>query len=81
MEGSRSEDARSQRERMLAGDLYTATDPVLADERRRAAELVGEYNAAPAGADDVRRLLLEQLLGSIGMDVEIRAPFHCDYGS
>ena len=33
-------DTRSQRERMLAGDLYIAGDPELARESRRAAELV-----------------------------------------
>jgi maltose O-acetyltransferase len=76
-----SDDARSQRERMLAGDLYLADDPVLAQESRRAAELTKEYNdSSPADATTRRRILVE-LLGSLGEDTEIRPPFYCDYGS
>ena len=37
-------DLRSQRERMLAGDLYLAGDPELAEERRRATRLMEEFN-------------------------------------
>jgi maltose O-acetyltransferase len=72
-------DMRSQRERMLAGDLYIADDPELARESRRAAELYGEYNASPHGVE-VRRRILGDLLGSFGDGSEIRPPFYCDYG-
>jgi maltose O-acetyltransferase len=59
-------DPRSQRERMLAGDLYIADDPVLARELLRAAELTKEYNeSSPSEAAARRRILLE-LLGSLG---------------
>lgn len=30
---------------------------------------------------DLRRELLEQILGAVGEDVEIRPPFHVDYGT
>ena len=73
-------DARSQRERMLAGDLYIADDPVLARESRRAAELYGAYNATSPDDTDARRLILAELLGSFGDGSEIRPPFYCDYG-
>jgi maltose O-acetyltransferase len=73
-------DERSQRERMLAGDLYIADDPVLARESRRAAELYGAYNATSPDDADARRSILAELLGSFGDGSEIRPPFYCDYG-
>ena len=73
-------DTRSQRERMLAGDLYIADDPDLARESRRARELYGEYNASSPDDPEARRRILAELLGSFGEDSEIRPPFYCDYG-
>ena len=73
-------DGRSQRERMLAGDLYIADDPELAAESRRAALLTKAFNeSSPADAAARRRILLD-LLGSFGEGSEIRPPFYCDYG-
>jgi maltose O-acetyltransferase len=73
-------DTRSQRERMLAGDLYIAADPVLAEESRRAALLTRELNESSPAEPAVRRRILLDLLGSFGEGSEIRPPFHCDYG-
>jgi maltose O-acetyltransferase len=65
---------------MLAGDLYIADDAVLAEESRRAAMLMKEFNeSSPSDPASRRRILLE-LLGSLGEDTEIRPPFYCDYG-
>jgi maltose O-acetyltransferase len=76
----RESDCRTQRERMLAGDLYIADDPELARESRRAALLTKEFNdSSPADPDERRRILIE-LLGSFGEGSEIRPPFYCDYG-
>ena len=72
-------DTRSQRDRMLAGDLYIAGDPELARESRRAAELVRAYNLSPRDRA-TRSSILAELLGSFGEDSEIRPPFYCDYG-
>jgi maltose O-acetyltransferase len=73
-------DARTQRERMLAGDLYLADDPVLGEESRRAQALTKEYNESPPDDPERRRRILLDLLGSVGEGTEIRPPFHCDYG-
>ncbi|MFP7695788.1 sugar O-acetyltransferase [Trueperella sp. LYQ143] len=74
------DDPRSQRERMLAGDMYIADDPELARMHRRALELserfAAEFPADPQAAQRVVR----QLLGSCGEDVYIRAPIWVDYG-
>jgi maltose O-acetyltransferase len=75
-----SEDTRSMRERMLAGDPYIADDPELEEESLAARDLVDAYNATTARQRPLRRMLLEQLLGSVGEGVEIRPPFYVDYG-
>jgi maltose O-acetyltransferase len=73
-------DARTSRERMLAGDLYLADDPVLEQERQRAALLTKEYNDSSPTAVMTRLRILSDLLGSFGEGSEIRPPFYCDYG-
>jgi maltose O-acetyltransferase len=74
------EDSRTQRERMLAGDLYIADDRELARQSLRAAALTKEYNESSPSDRAARRRILEELLGSVGEDTEIRPPFYCDYG-
>ncbi|CAA9231116.1 MAG: Galactoside O-acetyltransferase [uncultured Blastococcus sp.] len=74
-------DARSMRERMLAGDLYIADDPELGEASSRALDLAAAYNATSVRQGPLRRSLLEELLGAIGEGTEIRPPFHVDYGS
>jgi maltose O-acetyltransferase len=74
-------DSRSMRERMLAGDLYIADDPELAELSRSALDKAAAYNATSARQGTLRRRLLEELLGSIGEGTEIRPPLYVDYGS
>jgi maltose O-acetyltransferase len=74
------DDGRTQRERMLAGDLYLADDPELQAEAARARHLQDEFNRTSADQGGERRRILELLLGDLGEGVEIRPPFYCDYG-
>jgi maltose O-acetyltransferase len=73
-------DLRSQRERMLAGDTYLASDPELVRENTRAMGLCERYNRTSVDEPQTRRRILEELLGSVGADVTLRPPFYCDYG-
>ena len=73
-------DARTQRERMLAGDLYIADDPELTRDYLRAMALMEKFNGSPADDPGLRRRLLEDLLGGFGEGSEIRPPMYCDYG-
>ncbi|GAA5152456.1 sugar O-acetyltransferase [Nocardioides marinquilinus] len=75
-----SPDGRSNRERMLAGDQYIADDPELAEWSHQAFDLTAAYNATTSRQGPLRRVLLEQLLGSVGEDVAIRPPLQVDYG-
>lgn len=70
----------SEREKMLRGELYLASDEVLREARLRARELVKAFNdSAPTDARR-RTELLTKLLGAVGDGAEIEPPFHCDYG-
>ena len=64
----------SEREKMVGGELYLATDPELIAGRARARELTARYNAEPDPA------VLAELFASVGERVTIEPPFHCDYG-
>ncbi|TMR41107.1 sugar O-acetyltransferase [Actinomadura geliboluensis] len=74
-------DPRSNRERMLAGDLYIADDPDLEAASRRAVALAHRYGEVYATDPDAARPILENLLGSIAPDAHIRPPLYVDYGS
>jgi maltose O-acetyltransferase len=71
---------RTMRERMLAGELYLANDPAIAEEQARAAKLLDRFNQT--GVDDgvERHGLLLELLGEFGEGSEIKPPLRCDYG-
>lgn len=69
------------RERMLAGELYLAEDPDLAEHSAYARQLTHRINAMdPTDTDGLARVFRE-LLGAFGEGSEIRPPFRCDYGS
>jgi maltose O-acetyltransferase len=65
---------------MLRGELYRAHDPELVEDHRRCRLLVERFNATGVMATQERRTLLEELLGEVGDEVEIKPPFQCDYG-
>jgi maltose O-acetyltransferase len=75
------DDPRSMRERMLAGEPYLAADPELGELGNNALDLAAAYNSTSSRQGALRRHLLEELLGSIGEDTELRPPLQVDYGS
>jgi len=70
----------TEREKMLAGELYDALDPDLVVRRDRARDLCQMLNATREAEQDVRRELLKQLFGKGGDTVRMQPPFYCDYG-
>ncbi|WP_165230522.1 sugar O-acetyltransferase [Aquisphaera insulae] len=72
---------RSEREKMLAGELYDPADPVLVAAARRARELLATLNRAAPGDDAERRRVCKDLFGRGGDSVRIQPPFYCDYGA
>lgn len=74
-------DPRTNRERMLAGDLYISDDPESAKESQRAVVLQSKYAAAYVEDPDGARPILEELLGSLGDEAHIKPPLYVDYGT
>lgn len=65
---------------MLRGEPYLANDPALLVERRRCRLICEAFNATSFGETAARRAILHELLGELGEDAEVMAPFQCDYG-
>jgi maltose O-acetyltransferase len=72
---------RSEREKMLAGELYDPLDPELVLARERARDLCRDLNATRERDQEVRRRILSALFGRGGDSVWMQPPFFCDYGS
>jgi len=73
-------DKRTEKEKMLAGELYYAFGEELLNERQKCRQIIKLYNQT--SEIEGRAELLQKLLGS--MDPEdppfIEPPFWCDYG-
>jgi maltose O-acetyltransferase len=74
-----SEDARTQRQRMLAGDWY-CVDEELGGLMRRAQQLSGRYAQMWSTDPNAAHGVLDDLLGSLGEQTVIRPPLYVDYG-
>jgi maltose O-acetyltransferase len=72
---------KTEKEKMLAGELYDALDPELMKARERARDLCQDLNATREREEEDRRRIVKELLGSGGETVWIQPPFFCDYGS
>lgn len=72
---------KSEKEKMLAGELYDANyNPELIVERRACKTALHEINSLPPTADEIRYELFRNILGKAGTQFIIESPFHCDYG-
>jgi maltose O-acetyltransferase len=70
----------TEKEKMLAGELYRPSDPELQAEMAATQIWLSRYNAAAAATLAERHALLKMRLGHVGEYVEVRPPFFCDYG-
>ena len=71
----------TEREKMLAGQLYDCGDPELLNRWHQSKNLKREYNLT--NSDDMARKeeILSLLLGGRGKNLWITAPFYVDYGN
>lgn len=72
---------RTEKERMLAGELYDALAPELVRARERARDLCHDLNATREREREARHRILSELFGSGGDSVWMQPPFYCDYGN
>lgn len=72
---------KTEKEKMLAGELYDALDPQLQDARRRSRFLLKALNDSRADEIEERARLVRELIPATGEGVWIESPFYCDYGT
>ncbi|BDZ31781.1 sugar O-acetyltransferase [Lactiplantibacillus sp. WILCCON 0030] len=72
---------KTQKEHMLAGELYIADDAQLSRESHHGKKLTRLYNQTTEGESDYREELRGKLFKQIGQNGYIEPPFHTDYGS
>jgi maltose O-acetyltransferase len=70
---------KSEREKMLAGELYDPLDPELARDRASAREHCRQLNLSGPGDVETRLRVIAALFGTMS-DAWIEPPFYCDYG-
>jgi maltose O-acetyltransferase len=71
---------KSERQKMLDGELYDPLDPELVAGRERARDLCQALNATREAQQEERRRILRDLFGAGGESVWMQPPFFCDYG-
>ena len=71
----------TEREKMLAGELYDCGDKELLGRWHLARDLVRDYNALDSRDLEGKERILSQLLGGRGESLWITPPFYVDYGN
>lgn len=71
---------RSEKEKMLSGEMYDPADPTLIDERSNARRLTRLFNETLETESNKRSELLKELFGTTGETINIEPNFRCDYG-
>ncbi|CEO21041.1 sugar O-acetyltransferase [Paeniclostridium sordellii] len=71
----------TEREKMLAGELYDCGDEELITQWHKAKNLVRDYNNMDSKDLESKDKILTQLLGGRGSNLWITSPFFVDYGN
>jgi maltose O-acetyltransferase len=71
----------TERDKMIAGEMYNPLDAELVAGRTRARDLCQALNATREADEDERRRITRELFGAGGESVWMQPPFFCDYGS
>ena len=71
---------KTEYEKMIAGELYDASDKQLFEMRVKARSMIQEYNQTSYDREK-RALLLEKLFKKTGKNIDVQTPFFCDYGA
>jgi maltose O-acetyltransferase len=71
---------KTEKEKMLNGELYIAADPELLKDRINARRLTRLYNQTDETEEYKRAEILKELFGSTEKNLFIEPTFRCDYG-
>ncbi|MGD9294322.1 MAG: sugar O-acetyltransferase [Roseobacter sp.] len=70
----------TEKEKMIAGDLYRPGDAELVQERAYNQDMQRRYNSTTVSDTRERQTILKAWLGSFGERCAVRAPVYADYG-
>lgn len=71
---------RSEKDKMITGDLYIPSDPELVEDRKHARMLTRLYNQTIETDIAERTRIVKELFGKTGENIYIEPTFRCDYG-
>jgi maltose O-acetyltransferase len=72
---------KTEKEKMLSGELYDPLDKQLSDERMQTRLLIKELNDTREDQTEERTQILKKLIPHAGTGLWLQPPFYCDYGS
>ena len=81
MKTERKFNKMTEREKMLAGQLYDCGDEELLTQWHKAKDLIRDYNSTDSADIEKKNHILQELLGGRGTNLWITAPFFVDYGN
>lgn len=70
----------TEKQKMLIGQPYNSRDPQLLEMYHQAKAQLLQFNHLDSRKLDEKEFVLEKLLGAIGKNTWVEAPFYCDYG-
>lgn len=71
---------KTEKDKMLSGELYNALDPKLAEERMRTRMLILALNETREDEAEKRKNILGELMPNADASLWLQPPFYCDYG-
>ncbi|MCE7064994.1 sugar O-acetyltransferase [Dyadobacter sp. CY326] len=71
---------RTEKEKMIAGELYDALDPELVADRLRTRLLIKQLNDSAEDQVEERGRILKALIPNALQGLWLQPPFYCDYG-
>jgi maltose O-acetyltransferase len=71
---------KSEKQKMIAGELYSALDKELSQDRIQTRLLLKELNDSKEDEGTKRRKILKELIPNKSKNLWIQPPFYCDYG-
>lgn len=72
---------KTEKQKMLLGELYDAYDPQLIEDRRQTRLLLKKFNDTGPDETGLRTEILLKLFRNSGTGLVVEPPFFCDYGS
>ena len=71
---------KTEKEKMILGEMYIPADPVLVQEREQARILTRKLNDTSEEQLKERSEIVKELFGTTGDNIHLESSFRCDYG-